>query len=187
MDWADEAVPDSRRNELFGIAEQCSALILMFLTKRAANAKRYITERYGQQPPAHFWFGFSWQPDHSGDLDVFLDMPGAVRFLSAEPLLSPLPPHLFETVDLGDPTEDRPVRRPTKAGLLLQQVIVGGESGRRRRDCGIEAIVAAAESCVSAGLPVWVKQDCALLPGQQGRIPNPIWKLKELPSCYASL
>jgi hypothetical protein len=48
-------------------------------------------------------------------------------------------------------------------------------------DCGVDAIVSVAEQCQAAGVPVFVKQDCAAKPGQQGRIPDNIWKLKEFP------
>lgn len=32
-----------------------------------------------------------------------------------------------------------------------------------------------------AGVPCFVKQDCAAKPGQQGRIPENVWKCKEFP------
>lgn len=60
-------------------------------------------------------------------------------------------------------------------------IIVGGESGKSRRDCGVEAICDVARQCHEAGIPVFVKQDCALRPGQQGRIPPDVWALKEFP------
>ena len=35
--------------------------------------------------------------------------------------------------------------------------------------------------CLDAHVPVWVKQDCAAKSGQQGRLTNEIWNLKQLP------
>ena len=66
-------------------------------------------------------------------------------------------------------------------GPKLDWVIIGGESGGRRRDCGVEAIVDLAGQCKSAGTSTFVKQDCNKSPGQQGRIPDSIWSLKQFP------
>lgn len=63
----------------------------------------------------------------------------------------------------------------------IDWVIVGGESGRNRRPCEIEWFVEIAEQCEAAGVPVFVKQDSALKPGQQGRIPGRLWALKQVP------
>jgi protein gp37 len=63
----------------------------------------------------------------------------------------------------------------------IHWVIVGGESGKDRRDCGEDAITDIANQCFNAGVPCFVKQDCAFKPGQQGRIPNVIWALKQFP------
>jgi hypothetical protein len=43
----------------------------------------------------------------------------------------------------------------------------------------VDAIVSVAEQCQAAGVPVFVKQDCAAKPGQQCRIPAAIWNLKQ--------
>ena len=68
-----------------------------------------------------------------------------------------------------------------KYGAIPDWVIVGGESGPKRRDCGVEVITDVVDQCVAAGVPVWVKQDCASQPGQQGRIPQAYWERKEMP------
>jgi len=65
---------------------------------------------------------------------------------------------------------------------LLDWIVIGGESGPKRRDCGVDDIVALARTAKECGVKVFVKQDCALYPGQQGRIPNDIWELKEFPA-----
>lgn len=63
----------------------------------------------------------------------------------------------------------------------IDWMIIGGESGKDRRDCGVRALMVAAEQCVAAGVPVYVKQDCAFKSGQQGRVPPEMWKLKQFP------
>ena len=37
------------------------------------------------------------------------------------------------------------------------------------------------EQCQAAGVPAWVKQDSGLRPGQQGRIPDATWAVKQFP------
>lgn len=63
----------------------------------------------------------------------------------------------------------------------LDWVIVGGESGRKARPCNIEWIESIVDQCEAVGVPCFVKQDSALKPGQQGRIPDRLWKMKEFP------
>jgi len=90
---------------------------------------------------------------------------------------------LLEKVNLGlfgtIPKDIEPNYRLTHE--RIDWVIVGGESGKNRRDCGVEAIKYVASQCVVAGVPCFVKQDCALKPGQQGRLNDGTWRLKEFP------
>lgn len=122
--------------------------------------------------PPHIWLGVSVEDQKRADdrIPELLKIPAPVRFLSVEPLL--------EKVDLKI-DENWALTRISKPDW----VIVGGESGPdgKRRDCGVEAITSVADQCVAAGVPVYVKQDTAFKSGQQGRIPDDIWKLKQFP------
>jgi len=60
-------------------------------------------------------------------------------------------------------------------------VIVGGESGPRRRPFRWEWAAEIAEACAKAGIACWVKQDGGRFPGRQGRIPDALWRVKQLP------
>jgi protein gp37 len=42
-------------------------------------------------------------------------------------------------------------------------------------------LVSIAEQCRDAGIPLFVKQDSGPRAGQQGRIPDDIWALKQFP------
>ena len=64
-------------------------------------------------------------------------------------------------------------------------VIVGGESGPRHRPCEIEWIQSIAAQCRKADVPCFVKQDAAPKSGQQGRIPDDTWSIKEIPAIPA--
>jgi protein gp37 len=91
-----------------------------------------------------------------------LNIPAAVHGLSMEPL--------WENIVI-----------PPEILARLDWIIVGGESGGGRRDCGADAIVAVAKQAMLAGVPCYIKQDSATKPGQQGRILDEIWKLKQFP------
>ncbi len=111
-------------------------------------------------PLPNVWLGVSVEDRKNLDrLDVLRATPAAVRFVSFEPLLEDL-----GTVNLAG----------------IHWVIVGGESGPGHRPMEIAWIESAVEQCRAAGVPIFVKQDSAPRPGQQGRIPDRLW-LKEFP------
>jgi protein gp37 len=87
-------------------------------------------------------------------VDVLRPIPAAVRFLSLEPLLE----------DLGDVNLDG-----------IGWVIVGGESGPRRRLFEVAWLENIALQCRVAGVSLFVKQDSGLRPGMKGRIPTDLW------------
>ena len=93
-------------------------------------------------------------------------------------------PHLLECADLV-PTigiSAEPLLGPLDLSLSgLGWVIVGLESGPRFRPGNIEWIESIVDQCRAANVPVFVKQDNALKSGQQGRIPDRLWKIKEFP------
>ena len=60
-------------------------------------------------------------------------------------------------------------------------VIAGGESGPNRRDCGAEAIEDVIRQAKAAGVAAFCKQDCAAKPGQQGRLSDAVFNLKQFP------
>lgn len=127
-------------------------------------------------PPPNVWFGFSaenrdclWKRWSAAS-----KVPAVQHFVSLEPLLEDVAVTL-ETVLLD----------ARLMGLKLWP-IVGGESGAKRRDCGVDAIVNVARVCQEQNVPVYVKQDCAARSEQQGRIPDEFWKLKQFPDALES-
>jgi len=83
-------------------------------------------------------------------IPVLLEIPAAVRFISAEPLLGPI---RFQDVPGFD-----------KAGSIGQDllrnvwVIVGGESGHKARQCDVRWVRSLVQQCRQAGVPCFVKQ-----------------------------
>lgn len=162
--YEDHPTIDSQRERLWDVIRQTPWLIWQLLTKRP---ERILTvtpwEIMGKE---NVWFGTSSENQHYWDERVSLirNVRSKVRFVSAEPLLGPINPPFNDLCN-------------------LQWVIIGGESGPKRRDDGsaFEWIMDLAGDCLLAHVPVWVKQDCAMKPGQQGLIPDHIWNLKQFP------
>lgn len=124
-----------------------------------------IQDWLGGRPPRNVWVGATIENRAAkARLDHLREIPAALRFVSFEPLL--------EAIDFDSSHE--------LTGIHWG--IVGGESGANRRDCGVGAIASLAETLDFADKLVFVKQDCHQLPGQQGRIPDVTWALKEVPS-----
>lgn len=89
-------------------------------------------------PLPNVWIGTSIESDdYCRRADELRQVPAAVRFLSCEPLLGPLP-----SLDLTG----------------LDWVIVGGESGPNSRPCNVGWIREIVAQCRSAKIPVFVKQ-----------------------------
>lgn len=125
--------------------------------------------------PHNVWIGVSIEDQKRADerLPLLAEIPARIRFASFEPLLEridPKIPVLKQATQLVEPV------------FGLDWAIIGGESGKGRRDCGVQAICDLAETLsFTNGIQTFIKQDCAFKPGQQGRIPADVWALKEFP------
>ena len=97
------------------------------------------------------------------------------------PYLAQLAAEGWRTFWSLEPILERMYLQPHLGSRRPELAIIGGESGHRYRDCGVQTILDAVEECLAAGVPVHCKQDCAVRPGQQGRIPEAVWRLKALP------
>lgn len=189
-DWLDdENVPIEWTWRLLKTVKECEALTWLMLTKRTQNfvprltaALKWDENNNRDDPSVHPWI-LDWMtgaavPDNvwfgASMMDglippALFDIPAKIHWLSAEPLL--------RKVDVN------------YVGRIkeLDWIVIGGESGadngpRRRRDCGVDAITGFASECQRLKIPVYIKQDCHRQPGQQGRIPDEVWKLKQHPS-----
>jgi protein gp37 len=140
----------------------------MLLTKRPERLAVCLPSDWGRGSP-NVWLGVSVENRRwLHRLDTLAQVPAVVHFASFEPLLD----------DLGDLSPWLP---------SLQWAIVGGESGPQRRPMALAWLVSIVEQCQAAGVPTFVKQDTALRDGQQGRIPDEVWRLKEFPLSVSSV
>jgi protein gp37 len=112
-----ELVPDEYIGQVFDRMALADWHSYQMLTKRpermAAVVDAYYARHHGQGPLSHVWLGTSIENDRwTSRADALRGTPAAVRFISAEPLLGPLP-----SLDLSQ----------------IDWLIVGGESGTGAR------------------------------------------------------
>ena len=116
---------------------------------------------FGAAPRSYFGFTAENQEWYDRRFTEFRKVPTRFKgWLSAEPLLGP--------IDLGLDHVYPPDAAP------FQWIVVGCESGPKRRPCKIEWVESIVEQCRAAGVPVFVKQIC--LPN--GKFTN---KIEEFP------
>lgn len=130
-----EQVPTSFIERVFDTMERAHWHTFQILTKRADR----LAELAPALPwPANVWMGVSVESERCLDrVERLRSVPAAVRFLSLEPLLGPLP-----SLDLAQ----------------IQWVIVGGESGPRARPMAAEWVREIRGTCERAGVPFFLKQ-----------------------------
>ena len=117
------------------------------LTKRAERMRRNRLGLFARTLP-NVWLGVTAENQQTADerIPYLLRTPAAaVRFVSVEPMLGPLKIHRYA---LGGLITTDP----------LSQVIIGCESGPKRRPCNIEWVRGLVQQCQSTGVPVFVKQ-----------------------------
>jgi len=168
-DVFDNEVPEEWRADLWRLIRATPNLTWQLLTKRIGNAERMWPGGDYQ----NVWVGATVVNQEEADRDIpkLRALPAAVRFLSVEPML--------EQFDLClMPGEEVSVEAGAARGI--HWVIVGGESGSKRRPFELAWLRSVVEQCHAASVPVFVKQDSGPKPGQRGRIPDELW-IKEFP------
>lgn len=128
-------IPDAFIANVFETMTRASWHQFQILTKRSARL-RALAPHLRWSP--NIWQGVS--VESATYLPRIVDLravPAAVRFLSIEPLLGPIPSLPLDGIDW---------------------VIVGGESGPRRRKVRPEWVREIRDQCVAAGVPFFFKQ-----------------------------
>ena len=180
-----KAIDDARRGFFGNIVQGCyPSLDLIWLTKRIGNVPKVVPRDWMEGLwPKNLWLVPTIVNQHEADRDLpkLFAIPAKVRGVSVEPLLGP--------VDLSRITDALRQYRDAPCGMgslayrgALHWVIVGGESGPNRRPMELEWMGSLVKQCHDAGVPCFVKQDAALRDGQQGRIPDEWWAVKQFPS-----
>lgn len=130
-----DQIPDAFIQSAFLTMTQAHWHVFQVLTKRA----RRLAQLAPRLPwPKNVWMGVSVENAKYTDRIPYLrKVPAAVRFLSVEPLLGPMP------------------RLPLQG---IDWVIVGGESGPGHRKPDPEWIRSIRNQCVAGGVPFFFKQ-----------------------------
>jgi protein gp37 len=141
-----EDVSDKFISEIFDVMREAHWHTFQILTKRH---KRLAELGASLEWPPNVWMGVSIENRRFVHRADFLrNVPAAVRFISAEPLLGPL-----EGLDLG----------------LIDWVIAGGESGPRHRPVQEAWLLELRDRCLRAGVDFFFKQWGGRWPKQGGR------------------
>lgn len=135
-DFFHEGAPDAWRIEALAIMAGTPHQY-QILTKRPEQAREFL-DRTGVALPGNAWIGATIERgDFVSRLDVLREIPAAVRYVSAEPLLG----------DLG---------RVDLEGI--HWLIAGGESGPGARPCRAEWIRDLRDQCIAQGVAFFLKQ-----------------------------
>lgn len=146
-----ELIPDQVVARVWATMAQAQQHVFQILTKRPERMPAIVGHRvaeFGVLP--HVWLGTSIEYDRwTIRADHLRATPAAIRFLSCEPLLGPLP-----SLELDD----------------IDWVIVGGESGPRHRPIRTEWVRDLRDRSVAAGVAFFFKQWGGRTPKSGGRI-----------------
>jgi protein gp37 len=135
---------DRWRARLWDVIEATPMLQWQLLTKRPENVWPMVPWR--ARWPENVWIGTSVENSrHTFRVDILRELPAAVTFISAEPLLG----SLFLN------------GKPNRQALSLDGVdwvIAGGESGPRHRPVDLDWVRELRDACLAAEVPFFYKQ-----------------------------
>jgi protein gp37 len=151
-------VPDDFILRVFGVMAQAPHHTFQILTKRPSRLARLVPRitahlrEYGANTdhwPDHIWLGVSVETlQYIWRIDQLRQVPAAIRFISAEPLLGSL-----AGIDLTD----------------IHWLIAGGESGHGYRECDPAWVRELRDECEHAEVAFFFKQWGGRTPKAAGR------------------
>lgn len=155
--WSDffHEAADEWRDEAWEIIRQTPQHTYQVLTKRPERILSHLPKGW---PFPNVWMGVSAENQrwHDARWGILREIPAAVRFLSCEPLLAP--------IDFQSEWWER-----LDEFVWPDWVIVGGESGPKRRPMDLGWARSIRDQCVTAGIPFHFKQVGGLRPAAGGR------------------
>jgi len=154
-----ESLDEIDIGQVFGVMALAKQHTFQVLTKRPARMLSILeTARICfdfDEPLPNVWLGVSVEDQKTADerIPLLMKTPGAVRWLSVEPLLGPI---VFDRSWLN-------VCAQTHAPWIdshptLGWVVVGGESGPGARPMHPDWVRSIRDQCVAAGVPFFFKQ-----------------------------
>jgi protein gp37 len=146
-----EFVPDEYVQRVFDVMRGTPEHTYQVLTKRADRMRDWCRRAPWLAAATNIWLGVSVEDEEYGvpRIAELRCTPAAVRFLSIEPLLAPLP-----SLDVSG----------------IDWVIVGGESGPGARPMDARWVREIRDRCRRAGVPFFFKQWGGTRKAQTGRV-----------------
>ncbi|PYN61930.1 MAG: hypothetical protein DMD90_21920 [Candidatus Rokuibacteriota bacterium] len=142
-----EAVPAEYIWQVFAVMGQAPWHTFQILTKRSKRLRQLAS---GLSWPSNVWQGVSVESSrYTARIDDLREIPAAVRFISIEPLLGPIPALPLDNI---------------------HWVIVGGESGPRRRPVEAGWVREIRDQCLTADVRFFFKQWGGRTPKSRGRL-----------------
>lgn len=145
-------VPGDFIHQVFRVMQATARHTYQILTKRPELMRHWFEDagvQWAAEPLQNVWLGTSIENDRwVGRADDLRATPAAIRFISAEPLLAPLP-----SLDL----------------TAIDWLIVGGESGSSHRPMDESWVLSLREMADSAGTAFFFKQWGGRTPKAGGR------------------
>lgn len=141
-DFFHREVTETQRIQILAAMLKSPQHTYTLLTKRAGTMAKWWDWMF--DPPPNLWQGVTVENQKRADerIPKLLGTPAAVKFVSVEPMLGP--------VDFGP--------MATYPSYGLDWVILGCESGPKRRPCSLRWVQRALAECHDRRLPVFVKQ-----------------------------
>lgn len=164
-------VPFEFIDKVFDVMRRTPDHTYLVFTKRAKTMGDFIYQAYGKTTiltNVQLILSLSTQKEADEKIPILLQIPAAVRGLSLEPLLEGI--GLEEYIckgglaykilsrHYGKDGFDPKGKQPERTKQTLDWVIVGCESGPKRRPCKIEWVRSIVNQCQAASVPVYVKQ-----------------------------
>lgn len=155
-----EDIPVNYLLDVFGVMQAAEHHTFQILTKRHERLRELAPLLTW---PPNVWMGVSMENRHfTKRADALREVPAAVRFISAEPLLGPL-----DGLDLSD----------------IHWLIAGGESGPRHRPVSIDWLRELRDRCLDNRVAFFFKQWGGSRPKSGGReLDGRIWDDMPIPS-----
>lgn len=146
-------VPEDYILQVFDVMRRADWHTFQILTKRPGRLRRFGAQLVW---PDNVWMGVSIESDQLvARADALREVPAAVRFLSCEPLLGPLP-----SLNLDG----------------IQWVIVGGESGKGYRPMELDWARDLRDRCLASDIAFFYKQGSGPRPGMHEELDGQIWR-----------
>jgi len=120
-------------------------------------SKQQLNMWDGRWPLPNLWLGVTCENQRTADerIPILLQIPAAVRFISFEPLLEDID---FNLIERPNHFHSTPYGWLKYFGKQIHWIIIGCESGPKRRPCKLEWVRNIVSQCKAANVPVFIKQ-----------------------------